>query len=140
MDITTSGTEYPSLIEIDAGTSIRFTNRVTKNGAEHTITPLKTSNAVNYFGGLSFYASDLGGLYTQTQVICGNVNCMDAFAVQRDPNSPFLTKNWPEADYPFYCQFDGGSERGIIRVGNGAGSAFLFFFSLFLPRYFSDPN
>jgi hypothetical protein len=90
--------------------------------AEHTVTPVKTSNAVNYFGGLSFYATDLGGLYTQTQVICGTTNCMDAFAVKRDPTSPFLTSNWPEADYPYYCQFHGGSEKGIIRVGNGAGS------------------
>jgi plastocyanin len=122
VDITVPGEDYPKLIEIDPGTSIRFTNRVTKNNAEHTITPVKTSNAVNYFGGLSFYASDLGGLYTLTQVICGNVNCMDAFAVQRDPKSPFLTINWPEADYPYFCQFHGGQEKGIIRVGNGAFS------------------
>lgn len=119
VDITVANEEYPKLIEIDPGTSIRWNNKVTRNNAEHTVTPLKTSNAVNYFGGLSFYATDLGGLFTPTQVICGNINCQDAFAVQRDPKSPFLTINWPEADYPFYCQFHGMT--GIIRVGNGAG-------------------
>lgn len=59
---------------------------------------------------MSFYASDLGGLWVPYQEILGV------------GTGPFFTQNWPEAEYEYFCQFHGGTEKGVIVVGNGAGS------------------
>jgi hypothetical protein len=69
--IEAPGSAYPRLIQIQPGDTIRFLNTLTQNGVEHTITPDKTHPAHEYFGGLSFYASDLGGLWVPYQEIKG---------------------------------------------------------------------
>ena len=71
VNIEAAGSAYPRRIQIQKGDTIRFHNKITQNRVEHTITPDKAGNSHLWFGGLSFYASNLGGLYVSYLQIDG---------------------------------------------------------------------
>jgi hypothetical protein len=91
VNIYADGSLYPKLVQIMPGDTIRFVDTITANSVEHSVTPNRATNASSYFGGLSFYASDLSGLYVPYLEIQGLQGAVSS-RCQVSPESRFMCR------------------------------------------------